>query len=175
MQVIVQGTGDDNSKLFLNDHEGIIITVEAIIDSYMTDDISQVDSCSALQSERDLCSPTSKCDNDLEIISEELQQTRKVLEKEREISASEMAELLELKHMLAKEKQKVKRIWWEKCKQMLIHEDQLEGKVMEISSLRSQIILLQLPLRHSPDAWYPLNRWVLLQAMTCLQQDFSKF
>lgn len=38
---------------------------------------------------------------------------------------------------------------------MLTHEDQLEEKDAEISSLRSQITLVQLLLRHSPEARVP--------------------
>ena len=43
--------------------------------------------------------------------------------------------LLELRHMVTKEKQKLEMIWWEKCKQILTHEDQLEEKYVKISEV----------------------------------------
>ena len=53
--------------------------------------------------------------DDLELVKEELCPTCVVLDENRRIN---MSKLLALRHTEAKEKQKVKRIWQEKCEQM---------------------------------------------------------
>ena len=110
VQVIVQGTGD-NSKSFLMDHEGIVVTAEAIIDSHVTEEITDTSLCIALRSEHGSSpSPTSDHGHELESVMEELCQTHMALDEERRISTSQSTELV-----LTKEKQRMKRIWLEKC------------------------------------------------------------
>ena len=48
--------------------------------------------------------------------------------------------------MLIKEKQKVKRIWWEKCEQHLLHEEAIDRKDMEIVRLKPRLLAVPSPL-----------------------------
>ena len=110
VQVIVQGTGD-SSILFLVDHEDIVVTVKATIDSHVTNKSTNTSPHSALSSKRGSRPLASKHDCELESVTEELWQIhmaiRLALEEERRISASQVAELAALKQALAKEKEKM--------------------------------------------------------------------
>jgi len=140
VQVIVPDA-DGDGMLYLIDDEGIILTVEAIIDSHVTGD-EIANSRSALRRESGSRSPTAES-NELEAVTEELRQARLALEEEKQRSAAQMAELTALRESLAKEKQKVKRMWREKCEQLLTHEDEQDTKDAEIRTLKAELARLQ--------------------------------
>lgn len=106
MQVIVQGTGDNSSTLFLVDHEGIVVTVKAIIDNHMTNEGTNTSLHSTLCSKRGSRSPASEHDREFESVTKELHQIRMTLQEKRRLNASQVAKLATLKQALAKEKER---------------------------------------------------------------------
>ena len=61
------------------------------------------------------------------------------LEEEQTHVASQTEELAELRKAWQKAKQKVKRVWREKCEQSIVHEEQLEEKEQRIRELQRQL------------------------------------
>lgn len=121
-------------------NEGVILTVEALIDSPMTDELELISGLhSALQSECGLHSPNTE-PSELEVTVKEL---RLALKDEKRKSETQQEELSEIKEALVREKQKVKRIWREKCNQLLAHEDQQDTKDIKIRDLKAQLARLQ--------------------------------
>ena len=104
----------------------------------MTGDNKDASARSALQSKRELSSPTAKS-NKLEAALEELRQARLALEEEQQRNAAQLTELTALKESLAMEKRKVKRMWREKCEQLLMYEDEQDTKDAEIQTLKAEL------------------------------------
>jgi len=75
-----------------------------------------------------------------EALSDELQTMKQLLEEEEARSREKDAEIVTFSNVLAKEKQRVKRHWREKCKQLLTHEEALEEKDTEIMLLKARIL-----------------------------------
>ena len=140
VQVIVQDSDDDGGTLFLINDEGVILTVEAVIDSHVIDD-EVASSRSALRSGH-VSRHSSTEPNELEAIVEEL---RLVLQSEKQESAALLVELTSVREALTREKEKVKRMWRQKCEQLLAHEDQQEAKDAEIRALKAELARLQVP------------------------------
>ena len=143
VQVIVQGSDDDNGTLFLINDEGVILTVEAVIDSHVTGDEveSNAGSRSALRSEH-VSRSSSTEPSELEATIEEL---RLALDGEEHKSAVQLIELTSVREALTREKQKVKRMWRQRCEQLLTHEDQQEAKDAEIRALKMELARLRVP------------------------------
>ena len=140
VQVIVKDLEGDDGTLFLINDEGVIITVEALLDSHVTSETtSTTSSRSALRSEHDSRSSSAE-PNPLEATVREL---RSALEEEQQRAADHLAELTSAKEALAREKQKVKRMWRDKCEQLLRHEDQQNAKDAEIQSLKAELARLR--------------------------------
>ena len=130
VQVIVQGSDDDDGMLFLINDQGVILMIEAVIDSHVSDpDVeSHTRSRSALRSEHVSCSSSAE-PSGLEVTVVEL---RSALECERQDNETQQTELASLREALAREKDKVKRMWRQKCEQLLHHEDEQDAKDTEI-------------------------------------------
>ena len=106
VQVIVKDLEGDDGTLFLINDEGVIITVEALLDSHVTSETTSTTSLrSALRSEHDSRSSSAE-PNPLEATVREL---RSALEEEQQRAADHLAELTSAKEALAREKQKVER------------------------------------------------------------------
>ena len=143
VQVIVQGSDDDIGTLFLINDEGVILTVEAVIDSHVTGDEveSNAGSRSALRSEH-VSRSSSTEPSELEATIEEL---RLALDSEEHKSAVQLIELTSVREALTREKPKVKRMWRQRCEQLLTHEDQQEAKDAEIRALKMELTRLRVP------------------------------
>ena len=143
VQVIVQGSDDDSGTLFLINDEGVILTVEAVIDSHVTGDEveSNAGSRSALRSEH-VSRSSSTEPSELEATIEEL---RLALDGEEHKSAVQLIELTSVREALTREKPKVKRMWRQRCEQLLTHEDQQEAKDAEIRALKMELARLRVP------------------------------
>ena len=140
VQVIVKDLEGNDGTLFLINDEGVIITVKALLDSHVTSETtSTTSSCSALRSKHDSRSSSAE-PNPLEATVKEL---RSALEEEQQRAANHLAELTSAKEALAREKQKVKRMWRDKCEQLLRHEDQQDAKDAEIQSLKAELARLR--------------------------------
>ena len=137
VQVIVQGSDDDSGTLFLINDEGVILTVEAVIDSHVIGDEveSNAGSRSALRSEH-VSRSSSTEPSELEATIKEL---RLALDGEEHKSAAQLIELTSVREALTREKQKVKRMWRQRCEQLLTHEDQQEAKDAEIRALKMEL------------------------------------
>ena len=148
VQVVVEDSDDDGGTLCLINDEGVILTVEAVIVSHVTGDEveSNASSRSALRSEHGSHSSSTK-PNELEAIVAEL---RLALESEKQKSAAQLIELTSVREALTKEKQKVKRMWRQKCEDLLIHEDQQEAKDAEIRTLKAELVRQQLSHERVP-------------------------
>ena len=151
VQVIVRDSDDDGGMLFLINDEGVILTVEAVIDSHVIDD-EVASSRSTLHVSRH----SSAEPNELEATVEEL---RLALQSEKQESAGLLVELTSVREALTREKEKVKRMWRQKCEQLLAHEDQQEAKDAEIRTLKAELARLQVPRERvserlaTPGAW----------------------
>ena len=141
IQVTVQGSDDDDGTLFLINDEGVILTVEAAIDSHVPDtEVGSITSSrSALRGEHVSRSPSTE-PGGLEATVSEL---RLALESERQSNEAQRTELASLREALAREKEKVKRMWRQKCEQLLNHEDEQDAKDAEIRVLRAELATLQ--------------------------------
>ena len=64
------------------------------------------------------------------------------LEEKRASGGEKDTEIATLQNLVAKEKQRVKRHWREKCDQLLVHEEALEEKHSEIMLLKARILSL---------------------------------
>jgi len=136
VQVVVQEMGEINL-----DHKGKFLTVEAIIDDY----VPHIELRSALprskSGTRELSNPPPSVEMltlELEGMSDELRRTKMALEEEQTRVTSQTEELAELREALQKDKQKVKRVWREKCEKSIVHEEQLEEKELRIRELQRQ-------------------------------------
>jgi len=142
-QVILQGK---DNKLFLVDDSGIISTFtdsrdyyeHVIIQLVNTNVVSE--SCSAL---RESNSELKRLQCELEMQSQELTLVKERLHlvklEEKQKSLEQVEKIKELQQSLAKEKQKAKQFWREKCDQQLAHEDALEKKDDKIKLLSRQL------------------------------------
>ena len=70
---------------------------------------------------------------ELQRVHELLRQAEAEVEEGRTLTQQHNEELHGLRAVVAKEKQKVKRIWREKCEQQLSHEEAIDRKDMEIA------------------------------------------
>ena len=156
VQVVVQGT-DENSVLFLINEDGIIRTIKPARDRVVhvssqpvdaARDEGPVETRSAL---RESEGEPAEVEQRLETQSLELQRVRELLrqaeaevEEGRTPTQQHDEELHGLRAVVAKEKQKVKRIWWEKCEQ-LSHEEAIYRKDMEIARLKARLLAVTSP------------------------------
>ena len=100
-----------------------------LLDSHVTSETtSTMSSCSALRSKHDSRSFSAE-PNPVEAAVREL---RSALEEKQQRAADHLAKLTSVKEALARERQKVKRMWRDKCEQLLRHEDQQDAKDAEI-------------------------------------------
>ena len=149
VQVILQGKGKDDYKLFLVDDNGIISSFTHTRDHYehvISQPVGMNVSIESSVAPRETDSKLECLQRELEMQSEELTSIREqlhmvqlALEEEKQKSLDHVERIKELQQSLAKERQKAKRFWREKCDQQLAHEDALEKKDDEINRLSRQL------------------------------------
>ena len=149
VQVIIQGKDKLVYKLFLVDENGIISTFTHSRDHHEYVSSQPVDTNVANESGsalRESASGLERLKHELEtqsqelaFVNEQLHVIQLALEEEKQKSLEQVEKIKELEQSLAKERQKAKRFWREKCDQQLVHEDALEKKDEEIKRLERQL------------------------------------
>ena len=91
---------------------------------------------------RHVCPTSDQLSSRVEELTAKLQTVNETLDEERASGREKDTEIETLKGMLAKEKQRVKRHWRERCEQLMAHEEALEEKDVEIMSLKGRILSL---------------------------------
>ena len=82
---------------------------------------------------------------ELQRVCELLRQAEAEVEEGRTLTQQHDEEPHGLRAVLAKEKQKVKRVWREKCEQQLSHEEAIDRKDMEIARLKARLLAVTSP------------------------------
>ena len=145
VQVITQGNNGDGN-IFLVDETGIIKSIKGAPTHVNDDSHPDGGARSALRESdsdtRQLHSLLDEQISTVETLTAELQTSRRLLEEEKTSGREKDSEIETLQNLLAKEKQRVKRHWREKCEQLLAHEESLEEKEAEIALLKARILSL---------------------------------
>ena len=132
VQVIVQGDSDD-SPLYLVSDVGIIKNIEkapSVPDA-------AAESRDTIEGLRSALCEANQARDELQAVVDD--KTTELAELRRTTSE----EINRLRKALQKAEQKATRFWKLQCEQMLVHEEEMEAKETEISSLRGQLIVLQ--------------------------------
>ena len=109
-------------------------------------DEGPVETRSALrESEGELAEVEETQSLELQRVRELLRQAEAEVEECRTPTQQHDEELHGLRAVVAKEKQKVKRIWREKCEQQLSHKEAIDRKVMEIARLKARLLAVTSP------------------------------
>lgn len=145
VQVIVQGTNDDGN-IFLVDESGIIKSIKGALKHVSGESRSDGVVRSVLRGSdsdtRQLRSMLDEQTDKVEALTAELRTAQQMLVDEQASSREKDTEITRLEDLLAKEKQRVKKHWREKCELLLAHEEALEEKDAEILLVRARIVSL---------------------------------
>ena len=146
VQVIVQGK-NDGAAMFLVNETGVIKCIESCDESAHVLDNQNGNARGAPQAfEREQWEDD---DASSEATLELKQAKVKIASLETELRDA-MKDLTSVKALLAKEKEKSKRLWQQSCERYLTHEDEMGKKDIEIEELREQVTQLLHPTSARP-------------------------